>query len=58
MELQDLIRERDTNDEKLKIKNQPINITEIDEIDDISRLFQKSKDTTEFQSPYDFHKKR
>ena len=49
--------ERDLNDEKLKFKNQPINIpSRIDEIDSISRLFQQSKDTTEFQSPYDFIK--
>ena len=48
--------ERDTNDENLQITDKPINITEIDEIDDVSRLFQKSKDTTEFQSPYDFIK--
>ena len=42
--------ERDLNDEKLKFKNQPINIpSRIDEIDSISRLFQQSKDIQNFK---------
>lgn len=49
--------ERNLKDEQLQIINQPIiKPSAIDEIESISKLFQQSKDTAEFQSPYDFIK--
>ena len=49
--------ERNLKDEQLQIINQPIiKPSTIDEIESVSKLFQQSKDTAEFQSPYDFIK--